>query len=184
MARKSSSRTGKKSSVRPSSRTSGSRSSGSSSKSHAKSSSPHGAQARSSGKGKVLSMPRRENGGSTRERSSEPTRSTQSRPLSDHDEIRQWAEQRGAHPACVIGTGAGDDVGMIRLDFSGYGGEESLEEIDWDQWFQKFDDSGLVLLVQDQTAAGETSTFNKLVERHTLKKKSSRRGTGRGRGAA
>src|SRR2546430_13602510 len=32
-------------------------------------------------------------------------------------------------PACVRGTGGKDDVGMIRLDFPGYSGEESLEEI-------------------------------------------------------
>jgi hypothetical protein len=37
---------------------------------------------------------------------------------------------------------------MIRLDFPGYGGEESLEEISWDEWFDKFDERNLALLVQ------------------------------------
>jgi len=44
------------------------------------------------------------------------------RPLTDHDEIRRWAEERNAKPACVRRTGGGNDVGMIRLDFPGYSG--------------------------------------------------------------
>lgn len=95
-------------------------------------------------------------------------RSAGSRPLVDHDEIQQWAEERGARPACVRGTGSGgEDVGMIRLDFPGYGGEQSLEHIEWDEWFQKFDESGLALLVQNKTARGQKSNFNKLVSRET-----------------
>ena len=87
------------------------------------------------------------------------------RPLTDHDEIRRWAEERNAKPSCVRRTGGGNDVGMIRLDFPGYSGEGSLEEISWDDWFQKFDESNLALLVQDQTARGQQSNFNKLVSR-------------------
>jgi hypothetical protein len=34
--------------------------------------------------------------------------------ITDHDEIREWAEQRGARPACVTGTGRKGDTGMIR----------------------------------------------------------------------
>ncbi|MGC2744006.1 MAG: hypothetical protein WA672_12510 [Candidatus Angelobacter sp.] len=85
----------------------------------------------------------------------------------DHGEIRQWAEERNARPACVRGTGGGEDVGMIRLDFPGFSGEQSLEHIEWDDWFQKFDESGLTLLVQDTTADGQQSNFNKLVSRET-----------------
>jgi hypothetical protein len=56
---------------------------------------------------------------------------------------------------------------MIRLDFPGYSGEQSLEKIEWDEWLGKFDESGLALLVQDKTASGERSNFNKLVNRET-----------------
>ena len=93
--------------------------------------------------------------------------SAASRPLTDHQEIRSWAEERGAKPACVRGTGSSNDIGMIRLDFPGYSGEGSLEEISWDEWFQKFDDSNLALLVQNQTADGQQSNFNKLVSQET-----------------
>lgn len=89
-------------------------------------------------------------------------------PLVAHDRIRQWAEERGAHPACVRGTGGRGDTGMIRLDFPGYAGEESLEQISWDDWFQKFDENNLALMVQDITAGGERSNFNKIVSRETV----------------
>jgi hypothetical protein len=69
----------------------------------------------------------------------------------------------------VRGTGGGEDVGMIRLDFPGFSGEQSLEHIEWDDWLQKFDESGLALLVQDTTADGQQSNFNKLISRETAK---------------
>jgi ferritin-like metal-binding protein YciE len=90
------------------------------------------------------------------------------RVLTDPEEIRQWAEERGAHPACVKGTGAKDDVGMIRLDFPGYSGEESLQPISWDEWAERFQERNLALLVQDTTAAGYKSNFNKLLSRETV----------------
>lgn len=96
-----------------------------------------------------------------------PRSSAAARPLTDHDEIRQWAEDRGARPSRVSGTGVAEDVGMIRLDFPGYSGGESLEEISWDEWFDNFDERNLALMVQDETASGEISNFNKLVSRHT-----------------
>ena len=103
--------------------------------------------------------------------------SAASRPLTDREEIRQWAEERGAHPACVRGTGGGEDVGMIRLDVPGYSGEQSLEPIEWDEWFEKFDDSGLALLVQETTAGGQKSNFNKLVSRETAEQANRGRGS-------
>ena len=87
--------------------------------------------------------------------------------LTDHEEIRQWAEERGAHPSCVRGTGNKRDLGVLRLDFPGYTGQDKLEEISWDEFFDKFDERGLSLLVQDTTARGQKSNFNKLVSRET-----------------
>ena len=90
-----------------------------------------------------------------------------SRVTTNHDEIRKWAEDRGASPACVRGTGGKNDVGMLRLDFPGYTGEDKLEHIDWDAWFEKFDERKLALLFQEETASGQKSNFNKLVSRGT-----------------
>ena len=107
-----------------------------------------------------------------------PRSSAAARPLTDHDEIRQWAEDRGARPSRVSGTGVAEDVGMIRLDFPGYSGGESLEEISWDEWFDNFDERNLALMVQDETASGEISNFNKLVSRHTAEETAEESETG------
>ena len=102
-----------------------------------------------------------------------------SRVLTDHDEIRSWAEERDAQPSCVRGTGSEEDVGMIRLDFPGYSGETSLEPIEWDEWLQKFDENNLALLVEDETARGEKSNFNKIVGRETAEASAGGRKTSR-----
>ncbi len=90
-----------------------------------------------------------------------------SRVTTDHEEIRRWAEDRKAKPSCVRGTGGKGDIGMLRLDFPGYSGADSLEEITWDEWFEKFDERGLALLFQEETASGQKSNFNKIVSRET-----------------
>lgn len=95
-----------------------------------------------------------------------------SRTLTDHESIRRWAEEHGASPACVRGTGGGSDVGMLRLDFEGYSGADSLSQISWDDWFRKFDESHLALIVDD---SGRTPNFNKLVSQDTARGKDQRK---------
>lgn len=86
----------------------------------------------------------------------------------DHDFIRRWAEQRGGHPAAVKQTASDDDVGIIRIDFPGYSGEGTLVPIDWQEFFEKFDEKQLAFVYQEKTADGELSRFNKLVSRESL----------------
>jgi hypothetical protein len=74
----------------------------------------------------------------------------------DHDEIRRWAEARGARPTVVKGTS------IIRLDFPGYSGEGKLQPIDWNEFFRRFEEGNLALIYQEKTARGQTSNFNKL----------------------
>lgn len=88
----------------------------------------------------------------------------------DHDFIRHWAEERGGQPSRVQGTGGGEDPGMIRLDFPGYSGRESLEPISWDEFFDKFEDSHLALLYRDMRHEdGHLDRFNKLVDRDSVR---------------
>ncbi len=87
----------------------------------------------------------------------------------DHEEIRRWAEERGGKPSHVQRTGTGEDVGILRIDFPGYSGEGSLEPITWEQWFDKFDEQGLSLIYEEETAGGERSNFNKIVSAETAK---------------
>jgi hypothetical protein len=82
----------------------------------------------------------------------------------DHDTIRSWVEKRGGVPSMVKGTATKKDGGgILRIDFPGYGGEESLQEISWEEFFQKFDESKLEFLYQEKTADGKESRFNKFV---------------------
>jgi hypothetical protein len=60
---------------------------------------------------------------------------------------------------------------MIRLDFPGFSGRRSLQEISWDDWFKAFDDNKLALIYQDRTAQGQRSNFNKLVGRDTVEQR-------------
>jgi hypothetical protein len=87
----------------------------------------------------------------------------------DHDQIRKWAEARDGKPAAVKSTHRGDDPGIIRLIFPNApnANESSLEEISWDEFFEKFDEANLALLYQEKTAGGEGSFFNKLIGRET-----------------
>jgi hypothetical protein len=82
----------------------------------------------------------------------------------DHNEVRRWAEERGARPAAVSATETDDRTGIIRLEFLGApkAKDKALEEISWDEWFDKFDANGLEFTYQEKTAAGEKSNFNKL----------------------
>ena len=83
----------------------------------------------------------------------------------DHDTIRQWAEERKGKPANVAGTSKGDEeVGLVRIDFAEKE-DESLDAISWDEFFEKFEEKQLAFLYQEQKANGEPSTFNKLVSR-------------------
>ena len=95
---------------------------------------------------------------------SETTKSD-TRTTTDHEEIRRWAEEHGGQPARVRGTGNEDDPGLLRIDFPGGAGEDQLEHISWDEWFQKFDENNLAFLYQERKATGEDSTFFKLVKR-------------------
>jgi hypothetical protein len=69
-------------------------------------------------------------------------------------------EARGGHPARVKGRGPG---GILRIDFGEP--EESLSPIEWDEFFQIFDDRDLAFLHEETTADGDQSYFNKFVSR-------------------
>src|SRR5690349_14340116 len=62
----------------------------------------------------------------------------------DHDEIREWVESHGGHPSIVKRTQRGaNGGGVLRIDFPGFSGEESLAETSWDEWFRVFDERKL-----------------------------------------
>jgi hypothetical protein len=85
----------------------------------------------------------------------------------NHEEIRQWAEQRCGRPSMVTGTGEGKHAGILRIDFPGYSGRGTLEPISWEEFFEKFEESKLAL-VYSAHAHGHRSNFNKLIARETV----------------
>ncbi len=88
-----------------------------------------------------------------------------SKTTQDHDEIQQWAERRGAKPGEVASTETKGSPGILRIMFpkAPHHNDGALKEISWDEFFEKFDASGLALVYQEVTAEGAESNFNKLI---------------------
>jgi len=81
----------------------------------------------------------------------------------DHEEIRRWVEARGGCPAHVKKSGNDeDDPGILRIDYPGYSGQQSLETIPWEDFFEAFDENNLAFLYQDE----KDSRFSKFVRRN------------------
>ena len=86
----------------------------------------------------------------------------------DHDTIRKWVEERNGKPAFVKDTAKGKGaVGVLRIDFRSEKSQDTLEDISWDDFFKKFDESQLAFLYQEKTSDGSESRFFKLVSRET-----------------
>ena len=94
----------------------------------------------------------------------------ESRTTTDHEEIRSWVEERGGHPARVKGTEKGSSVGLLRIDYPGFSGEDTLEPITWEKFFAAFEENKLAFLYQDETKDGRESRFSKLIDRDTTGK--------------
>jgi hypothetical protein len=89
-----------------------------------------------------------------------------SQTTTDLKEIKKWAEERDGKPTIVKGTeDAKNDGGVLRINFPGYSGEDSLEEISWDEWYKIFKERDLEFLYQDKTADGKESRFFKLINK-------------------
>jgi hypothetical protein len=85
---------------------------------------------------------------------------SEAKTTTDHDEIRKWVKERDGQPAVVRTKGQG---GILRIDFGEP--EETLETIEWDEFFRIFDENDLAFLYQDKAGGAGTSRFNKFVER-------------------
>lgn len=70
----------------------------------------------------------------------------------DHDEIRRWVEFHKGNPVQVKATD-----GLLRINFGEM--NEEFEELSWEDFFQKFDESDLTFLYSPD----EKSKFNKFV---------------------
>lgn len=89
----------------------------------------------------------------------------EAKTTTNHDTIRKWVEDRDGRPARVKDTGNANS-GILRIDYPGFSGEDSLEEIPWETFFDIFEKNNLAFLYQDE----EDSRFSKLVNRGTSAK--------------
>jgi hypothetical protein len=86
----------------------------------------------------------------------------------DHDEIRRWVEERGGRPAEVASTATSGAAGILRIDFPDYGDDSALEEISWEDFFDKFEEKNLAFIYQDHLKDGKPSRFSKFVARGSV----------------
>ncbi|MGN6370850.1 MAG: hypothetical protein ACTHN5_21560 [Phycisphaerae bacterium] len=122
-------------------------------------------QSRSStgGRSKAANSGSRSSGRSSARSGGRTSRSA--KRTTDHEEIRRWVEEHGGRPATVRGTErGGEEAGLLRIDFPGGAGPESLETIEWDEFFDKFEESNLAFLYQE-SKRGDPSRFTKFVSR-------------------
>lgn len=86
------------------------------------------------------------------EDSSENEDSESRKTTTDHDTIKEWAEQHGGRPTRVKGTD------IVNITFPG-SSEDNLEDVSWSEFFVAFDDNNLALMYE------ENGNFNQLVDR-------------------
>jgi len=113
---------------------------------------------------------------SSKSQSQSPSATSQSKSSSvctkDHQEIRRWVEERGGRPAKVRGTARDDATGVLRIDYPGQGDDSKLEPISWEEFFDKFDDNDLYMVMQERTADGEMSRFSKIIQECDVERES------------
>lgn len=79
----------------------------------------------------------------------------------DHETIKKWVEERGGRPAVVKETqNSGRGAGVLRVKFDP--NEEDLQEVDWNDFFDTFDENDLRFLYQAESG-GQDSRFFKFV---------------------
>jgi hypothetical protein len=99
-----------------------------------------------------------------------PTKETHthhgSKTTTDLNEIKKWAGARQGKPVIIEGTEKGKEGGgVLRIDFPGFRGEDTFEEVSWDEWYKIFKSRNLEFLYQDKTADGKESRFFKLINK-------------------
>ena len=83
----------------------------------------------------------------------------------NYNHRKDWIEERGGRPAVVADTHDRHGSGILRVDFPGFSGEHSLEEVEWEEFFEIFEDRSLAFLYQESTRDGSESRFFKFIDR-------------------
>ena len=76
-------------------------------------------------------------------------------PIIDHDQVKNWIEAHNGRPVHMLGTGRGDNPGILGISYNPSNG---MEELPWDKWLRWFERNRLALIVSN-------NGFHKLVPR-------------------
>lgn len=80
----------------------------------------------------------------------------------DHNEIKQWAEDHHGVPAVIKNTEEGSGAGLLRIHFPENSDDQDFKELSWDNFFDTFDKKGLEFIYQDE----KESTFHKFIDKN------------------
>jgi hypothetical protein len=77
--------------------------------------------------------------------------------------------RRTMRPTAIVKSTEGKhgEAGLLRVDFPDHFGKGSLEEITWEEFFEKFEEAKLAFLYPEETAEGKKSNLNKIVSRES-----------------
>ncbi len=81
-------------------------------------------------------------------------------PTTNHQEIRLWAESRGAVAVEVLPTAVDCEPALIRLMLKAQGEDRHARILPWDEFFLKFDALDLTLVYDS-----EPTGYNELLQR-------------------
>ncbi len=85
----------------------------------------------------------------------------------DHKLIKEWIKARNGKPTALrrnsnLGT---EGHNLLRINFPGRS-EDSLDEISWDAFFEKFEKYELAFQYRNEEKSGETSFFYQFADRN------------------
>jgi len=92
--------------------------------------------------------------------------------LTDHEEIRDWAAARAGQPA-LSDPGLADAEPVLRFAFDQHAYQDTdqgwdeiggVEIIEWDEWFRIFEERKLALVVSEDVP-GQREEFHEFVRR-------------------
>ncbi|MHB1118082.1 MAG: hypothetical protein ACYCZ7_00935 [Minisyncoccota bacterium] len=79
--------------------------------------------------------------------------------ITDYDEIRGWIEERRGVPATLKETNENgeESTDMLHIAFGTL--SPDMEEMSWDEFFERFENENLALEYDDEAEGGETPSF-------------------------
>ena len=87
------------------------------------------------------------------------------RPVTNHETLRRWVEERDGQPATVRARGA---ARILRVDFPVGAGEEALKPVSWSEWFKKFDGKKLVVVALGKDCSRQKQSLHQAGFEKTL----------------